>query len=354
MKIIRARNVNDAYLKGLILIREDGLRQGSRAGEVLALPYPVTTIYENPQERVLFCPNRDANPFFHLFEALWMLSGSNDATWLDQFVKDFSSRFAEDDGLQHGAYGFRWRKHFDVEGGGRFGLPDQLNTLVQMLRRDQFDRRAVLTMWDPVADLGADRRDIPCNLVVVPRIRLEEAEPEPFGGDPLVRPVLDITVFCRSNDAIFGCYGANAVHFSVLQEYLAARLGVNVGRYYQVSNNFHAYTAVLDKVWPPSGLDYYVTGTVSPTHMFTNPDDIDPDVSRFMDWTVSSEPDQQPQIYPHNTWFHETAEPMFVSHMLWKQKDHNHALEVLTNSSFLMADDWQIAAKAWMERRIKK
>jgi hypothetical protein len=53
---------------------------------------------------------------------------------------------------------------------------------------------------------------------------------------------LDMTVTNRSNDMLWGAYGANAVHFSYLQEFVAAAIGVPVGTYYQVSNNLHVYT----------------------------------------------------------------------------------------------------------------
>src|SRR5919109_5331256 len=124
MEVIQARNVNDAYFKGVHLLRRYGIREQSRAGEVLVMPCPVTTVYERPWERILWDEKRNANPFFHLAESLWMLAGRNDARWLDQFVSDFSSRFAEVSGLQHGAYGYRWRKHYSM---------DQLDSVVQML-----------------------------------------------------------------------------------------------------------------------------------------------------------------------------------------------------------------------------
>ena len=210
MYVINARNVNDAYNQGLIHLLKEGEVQDTRAGQVIVLPYPLTTVYEKPTERVLFDPVRDANPFFHLFESLWMLSGRNDATWLDQFVSDFSVRFAEDDGMQHGAYGYRWRNHF---------YNDQLPVLIDILKTNNNDRRAVLTMWDPASDLGVrDKKDIPCNSQAFLRVRKGSSG-----------PVLDITVCCRSNDAIWGAYGANAVHFSVLLEYLARMIGVGVG-----------------------------------------------------------------------------------------------------------------------------
>ena len=47
---------------------------------------------------------------------------------------------------------------------------------------------------------------------------------------------------------IWGAYGANAVHMSILLEYMAARIDCAVGTYYQFSNNLHAYVDTLEKV----------------------------------------------------------------------------------------------------------
>src|SRR5688500_9773404 len=140
MKILNVRNVEAAFFYGTSLLRAVGVKQSSRAGDVLVAPYPVMTIYERPWERVLFNPKRDANPFFHLFESLWMLAGWDDATWLDRFVSDFSARFAEEDGTQHGAYGFRWRKWFDD---GEYEDGDQLSACVNLLKNNPNDRRVV-------------------------------------------------------------------------------------------------------------------------------------------------------------------------------------------------------------------
>ncbi len=179
----------------------------------LFAPYPGNDDNYNPMNRVSFNPKRDANPFFHLMEALWMLAGRNDATWLDQFVGDFSKRYSEEDGKMHGAYGFRWRKHFDIEGGGdgSLSIPDQLDTAVKLLKVNPDNRRVVIAMWDPIADLGQEYRDIPCNTHIYCRVRiLGDVD---FTGDWSHEPVLDLTVCCRSNDAIWGAHGANAVHF---------------------------------------------------------------------------------------------------------------------------------------------
>lgn len=342
MHVIHARNVNDAYIQGLTHILAVGETRLSRAGEVLVAPHPVTTVYECPQERVLFSTSRDANPFFHLFESLWMLAGRNDAKWLDRFVSDFSSRFAEDDGIQHGAYGFRWRNHFDLEGGGSSTLPDQLSTVIGLLRKDPFDRRAVITMWDPVSDLGANKRDIPCNLTVIPRIREQNSS-----------LFLDITVTCRSNDVFWGCYGANAVHFSVLQEYLAAMLCIRVGKYYQISNNFHLYKVHLPKAkaaLEETQIDVYAGSDSWVRSIINRPTKFDEDLAIFLSWVESC--DYTYKDYA-NPWFLNTAVPLFETHRLWKMGGKVEALERI-NNSYSMSPDWRVAVQKWMERRMNK
>jgi hypothetical protein len=51
----------------------------------------VVTQYIRPTERVLFSPRRDANPVFHLMEALWMLAGESEVAWLSQFSSNIAS-----------------------------------------------------------------------------------------------------------------------------------------------------------------------------------------------------------------------------------------------------------------------
>lgn len=340
MHVINCRNVNDAYFKGLQFLSEMGEHQKSRAGEVIVAPMPVTTSYDQPRERVLFDRWRDANPFFHLMEALWMLAGRNDATWLDQFVKDFSSRYAED-GTMHGAYGHRWRSHWwdDNRPGdplsADFSAIDQLQVVIDLLAADPLDRRVVIQMWDPEYDLGAVKRDIPCNLCVAPRIV--------FGS-------LDITVFCRSNDAIWGAYGANAVHFSVLQEYLAAKIGIPVGAYYQISNNFHAYTDVFEAKFNKLhsyNLQPYDEPEIQITPIVTTPSRFDEDLAMFF-----RNPEPQPSEYV-NPFFNNIAVPMFYSFKRWREGKRDRALDMITTTLDHGKSDWLVAARQWYTRRLK-
>ena len=219
---IKVRNVTDGLERGLSYLLQYGVEEPSRNGPVLAAPEPVTITYKRPKERVLFSPLRNANPFFHLMESLWMLAGEDRL----KFPLQFNSRFKEysDDGVKiNGAYGHRWRRYF---------YKDQLDMAVAELLANPASRRVVIGMWDPAYDLGSASKDIPCNTHIYVDAR---------GGE------LNITVCNRRNDALWGCFGANAVHMSVLQEYLALRIGIPVGVYRQFTNNLHIYTDVLSR-----------------------------------------------------------------------------------------------------------
>lgn len=319
MRMIHARNVNDAFTVGVRMLLSDGFRQPSRVGEVLTMGGPVTTTYECPRERVLFHEARDANPFFHLMESLWMLAGRDDVKWISEFSSGIS-QFSDDGVSFHGAYGFRWRNHFDF---------DQLKSIQHVLEEDPNSRRAILGMWDPNCDLGGFGKDYPCNLSIAFRIRHER---------------LDMTVFNRSNDIIWGAYGANAVHMSVLQEILAGLLGVKVGCYYQVSNDYHAYVDVIGKLGDvqPHPMCPYDNGTVRPHPMVDDPGTWFVDLQNFMEGGLSPY---------HNQFFGGVAGPMRRAWYLWKDKSF---LEALQEISTITAPDWRFACDAWIRRRYER
>jgi thymidylate synthase len=347
--VLQGRNVNTLWARAVPLITSIGEKQGSRNGDVLVAPNPVLSVTTSPLERVLFDPLRDANPFFHLFESLWMLAGRRDATFLNIFVKDFGARYAEKTGNLYGAYGYRWRHTWDI---------DQIDIVVQRLRKNHDDRRVVLTMWNPEDDLlepdyldtdtnkpYAEPKDLPCNTHIYPRVRMERLT------DIDTVPVLDLTVCCRSNDIVWGAYGANAVHFSFLLEYLAARIGVGVGTLYQLSNNWHAYVNVLEKLDAKSTelatTEPYAGGTVQPVPIGTRWAEgmWDRDLEQFL-----RSPGSRAHGY-ENDWFANTATPMFRAHTAWKEGDRPRAVAMMDD---VAASDWARAGRDWMRRRIPR
>ena len=343
MITLAVRNVNFALWAGARLL-EGGHACLSRQGEVVVAAEPVTTVYERPRERVLLLPLRDANPFFHLFEALWMLAGRNDLAPLIPFVKQMA-QFSDDGGkTQPGAYGWRWVNHFGTD-----RSRDQVDWAIKRLRRNLNDRRVVIQMYDPDIDQDAadsGGRDIPCNLCALPSLGVDGR--------------LNLTVYNRSNDIVWGAYGANAVHFSVLQELLAAGVGAPVGRYYQVSNNFHGYISTLTKAgekwpWPaPSsdaGLpnfmpqtDPYTLGEVQPEPMFSGPFNLD-SLREDLDLLL----DDPGAIGIRSRFLRKVAGPMFLAHKTYKKDGSEAAREVLKQMP--QKSDWRAGAELWLNNR---
>lgn len=318
MYTINATNVNDAYNKGMNLVRSEGWVEPSRNGNVFVMDAPVMTVTDRPDQRVLLDPGRKANHFFHFFECIWMMSGRRDAGYLDRFISDFGARFAEDDGDVHGAYGHRWRNFFGF---------DQLETALDMLRGDSTTRRVVISMWDPDADLGSDVRDMPCNTHLYPRI---------------LNGALDLTVCCRSNDVVWGAHGANAVHFSFLQQWMAEMLGLRTGTLYQLSNNYHLYESVAERYGTERSTDPYKDWDLISQPIVQDPDNWEIDLRRFTD-----NPSSEDQDYS-NVFFDRVAVPMWNCHAALKAEDVALAEEHVRK---ILADDWREAAHDMIQRK---
>jgi thymidylate synthase len=262
-------------------------------------------------------------------ESMWMLAGREDSEFLDNYIKNFGKLYGTE-GVVMDAYGQRWRHGLYF---------DQLDKLVCQLQKDPTTRQAVLQIW------GAGRVDLtapkskPCNLVVTFRIQDNR---------------LNMTVFNRSNDLIWGCCGANAVHFPILQEYMAGRIGVEMGQYWQVSNNLHLYMEqhgeLCKQIVGQYSVDQYKYVIVP---LIEFPKVFDEELSEimyFLDVINNMPVVHQTDVYTgniSNVFLREVVTPMAIAHRLYKLKNTQKALEVIEE---VVAEDWKIAGKQWLER----
>lgn len=330
-------NVNQALSEALYWMYTCGIEEDSRNGPVLVAPEPVMITYTKPYERVLFSPLRDANPFFHLMESLWMLAGRNDVEFPAYFAKNISN-YSDDSLTLHGAYGHRWRKVMTY---------DQLALIAKELQRNPESRRCVLQMWDASGRAGFEDmedlrkaitggKDVPCNT---------QAYFDCRGGK------LNMIVTNRSNDAIWGAFGANAVHFSVLQEYMAAWIGVPMGVYRQFTNNLHVYTKNLNKqamrelAADSTMRDYYLNGHVK-VFPIVNTDIAtwDADLNLFFDKPLRDIEDFV------DVFFRYVASPMYRA---WHDRK-TQGLNGLEPVGRILAEDWRLACQQWISRRAVK
>lgn len=339
MRVIEGRNVHAVLPMALRELRLTGVRRDSRGGPVIQAPTPVTTVYRKPYERVILWPQRDANPFLHLYESLWMLQGRNDVAPLMRYASRFLN-YSNDGSTLHAAYGHRWRMAFEK---------DQLDVIVERLRNNLTDRRSVLQMWHSDLDLHVDDdlKDVPCNTMATFQIFDDK---------------LHMVVFCRSNDIVWGAYGANAVHFAFLQEYLATRIEVAIGTYTQVSVNWHGYANVVEPLFSLANVCYsdaYVAGD-------TNPYDA---AMTWIPMTESADRDARLLLTEVDSRFPSLLvdyESNFF-HMAHKVLHAHQTYEILKGKGdrpFLAAldaleggyqtTDWVVAARQWLQRRYWK
>jgi len=337
VKVLTVRNVHEALPKGIELLTTKGVRRESRNGPVLVAPWPVVTEYLHPTERVVFWDARDVNVAFLIAEALWMLAGRNDVGFLARYVKDFG-RYSDDGTTLHGAYGYRWRH---AKSGIWPNGYDQLTVIAERLKVDPTDRRCVLAMWQP-DDLITDSKDLPCNDTVTFQ-RQDDGS-------------LDMTVFCRSNDIIWGAYFANAFHFSVLHEYMAARIGCAVGIYRQISVNYHAYLSTLEPLQLAPWMQHnpYSDGWVSPIPMVERDTPIDLEVReviRCVEQDFPYDPDlRRIPLQP----FFEDAFNVLYAHRVYTSKPYVPKNERILKALLSLGDssnDWTVAMRLWLQRR---
>lgn len=337
MLTIKARNAHQALPEMLHQLRTSGVRRESRNGPVLVFPYPVVVEYARPRERVMYWPERDCNPFFHFFEALWMLGGRRDVAFPSLFNSTFG-QFSDDGVNFNAAYGHRWRHHFGY---------DQLEIVAQRLRENPDDRRVVLGMWDPHEDLGSPSKDVPCNLSACFQ-RGADGE-------------LNMTVYNRSNDIVWGALGANAVHFSVLQEFLAIAIGCPVGRYWQISCNMHGYLKTVeplmtlaDKAFPSEqyrSSDPYETFEGDMPFLCTTDSsgDLLSDIRMFLDEGDRAMGYRTPYI-------RRVALPMLRAWRAFKDSNdparHHNAKRII--ESDCRSPDWSLACVQWLDRRAER
>ncbi len=351
MNVITSQHADAALYNGLSFFcnpESQVVETQSRNGRVLRAADPVTSVYEAPTFRTLFNPIRDANPAFGLFESLWMLAGRNDVGFVAAFVKQMAA-YSDDGQTLNGAYGHRWRQHFGI---------DQLTFAIEELRRDPTSRRVNIQMWDAHRDpqllMNGGSKDVPCNTNMY--VEVQDGQ-------------LNLTVCNRSNDMIWGAYGANYVHFGFVQEYLACALGLEVGTYTQVSRNAHIYldNPVTQRLIQKRGDQYilapeYVAAhanvdeavTLASFKLFDSPDQLE-DFEQDLN-TLFSAWDRQGKYTCLNyrtRFMQEVVEPVGFAHMMHKTGETQEAIAFLEREMIKQdrIDPWLLNMKQWLVRR---
>jgi thymidylate synthase len=402
---LKYKNCNDAFVgvvSGIQSGRIPVTIEASRNGEVLRVEEPVILSYSHPKERCLFNESRDVNPFSLMYEALYMLSGRNDVAPLAYYSKQFAE-YSDDGETLNGSYGMRWRNgyyypsdehaHYDnpfakIEKGDYFyrcnGPPavDQIRFIIDHLKAKPESRRAVLNMWDIDNDLIQidTSRDVCCNLNICfsiekgecksceglgfyPDANIPSIDKHPCpscSGTPSEQPrYLNMTVFNRSNDLLWGALGANYCVFSFLQEYIATALELDVGTYNQVSNNMHVYIETNSGWKPEVWLEHetdrdqfspkrwsYENDIVVTIPLVKDSHIFDKEVVEFVE--KNSGKYEDPICSWSEPFLGFTAQPMCDAFYFHKKRNYEKALYWCSK---IMSDDWRVIATNWIKKR---
>lgn len=202
----------------------------SRDGKVKEVLDMKTTLL-NPYRRCVGGCERDINIFFLLAEAMWIALGRKDVAFLTLFNKKMSD-FSDDGKTFHAPYGYRLR-HFGIRTEDSF-VDDNLNAskgydqvidAIKIFTENPNSRQVVMSIWNPNFDLGYKTKDIPCNDIVMLKIRNGK---------------LITTIQNRSNDLHWGL-PTNIFQFSFLTELMSGALGVELGTQTHNSQSLHIY-----------------------------------------------------------------------------------------------------------------
>jgi thymidylate synthase len=323
MFTIHADNVHESLPNAVQHLNSFGTQRDSRLGPVIKTAWPVTYVFHKPLERVIFWPEHDANPFAHFFEALWMLAGRNDLKFIEKYNPGL--RACSDDGKTiYGAYG---QRIMDDEF-------NQVHAVIQALKADKNDRRCVIQFWESTDDLNRIGKHFPATLSAVVGISDDG--------------VLDMMVTNRSSDIIEGCHGRDAVLFGFLIEYIAATVGVPVGKLYHTSFNSHAYVEQFNKV--KSLEKEYISQTKENPYQRLSPFPLRAAGTSLKEWdfdlTVFMA--KGPVANFTDPFFTGVVTPMYYSHQAFVAGEYTTALEIIQHCK---AEDWQVAVTEWVARR---
>jgi len=238
--------INSFLVGASSLLLEKGVKRETRNQTCYELPGPFIFKIKNPTARYITIAERKWSPILPFAESLWLASGQNDLEFIVHYLKRMQD-FSDDGSFLRGAYGPRLRKYngiFDdyrVDGSqnvkldfSNFSAVDQFQFIISCFKKDLYTRQAIITIGDPPKDcfdLNGDikiTKDFPCT-------QLLQFQKQPDC------PKLNLTVYMRSNDIMWGASAVNIFNFTLMLEYFAQMLSLQVGDYYHIANNFHYY-----------------------------------------------------------------------------------------------------------------
>ena len=335
-------NPTELHCKSFMKLINDGDECSPRGKRIKELR-PACFEFTNPYNRVTFLGGRRINPFFQMAEALWILSGRADVEWLCKFNANMR-QFSDDGVFFNGPYGERLRTWGKNSAHNIILNPvDQFIDVYTKLLADKDTRQAIMVLSNPHFDnskytIGEKGKDICCNMVITFKIRHNK---------------LNMTVFNRSNDLIYGTFGANLNQFSTIQEVMLSWLknsgneefkDLELGTYSQITDSLHMYLDDYGSKCNQEILDYY--------HEHA-------DTTAEVDFNSTNElrmSQSQADFDAMLEYYWTYIDPMLMSDELLKSEDYSQLVNMLEDLTNNMVLDryWSFVVKSMLCYRLVK
>ena len=174
---------------------------------------------EKPWERMIDNEKRAFNMEYAEAEWQWYLSGDPNVDKLGEIygkVPQIWERMADADGEVNSNYGWQWERDH------------QLDKVVAQLKNNTDTRQAAISIYDG-KEISKYKYDTPCTYAV---------------QFTVVKGKLNMCVVMRSNDLWYG-FCNDQYCFSMLQNLVCTRTGIDMGTYYHFAHNLHIYNDKL-------------------------------------------------------------------------------------------------------------
>jgi len=276
----------NSFLIGMSqILLDEGVERNTRGHKCWELPEPVMIKIKNPLSRWVTIPDRKWNLFLPYAESLWLATGRNDLNFIKYYLSKMED-FSDDGEFLRGGYGPRLRfyngntvdyKKPSIEKEIKYNQLDQFSYIIKSFEKDPYTRQAVITIGDPPKDcFSSDNeikqtKDIPCTRTLQ---FMKNSQ-----GDKL-----NLTVYMRSNDFIWGASAVNMFNYMFMQEYFAQILGLEVGEYFHIANNLHYYDNHKYLVEKLSKVEDFEDDAFCYKKNFSSLNEFDNNVEKLLKW----------------------------------------------------------------------
>ena len=268
------KGINSCLVGASKLLLEHGVKRETRGKVCFELPEPFMFKITNPKARLITISERKWNIALAYAESLWIATGRNDLKMISRYLvrmKDFS-----DDGITlRGGYGPRIRKYngnsvdYNINTSlqkfneSTLNEIDQLKFVIKCFEKDINTRQAIITIGDPIKDCFEktgklkQTKDFPCTRSLH------------FMKHPTEHK-LNLTVYMRSSDLLWGASAVNIFNFTFIQEYIAQIVNLEVGEYTHIANSFHYYEDKKQIIERISKADNYIDESYNYRYSFNS------------------------------------------------------------------------------------